>query len=369
MHSRFAVHEVWIDADAVDYPLTRHIVERVRPGRVLVGRQADHVKAELDLAADPFRKGKRVLRLVRRRGAWMKPCPGTREYICCGLNILHIGQGCPMDCRYCALQAYFNRPVIEVFVNTGELIDALQKDLEHHSDRVRRICTGEFTDSLALDPITELNSQLVPLFGPRSHATLEIKTKTDFVDPLIGLDHGGRVIVSFSMNAPTIAAQEERGAVSLSRRLNAARRAQEDGYRVGFHFDPIIPIPSWEEEYGLTIDDIFRIINPSGIAWISLGVIRFVPDLKETVRARFGPVSYFCDSFVRGLDGKSRLPAPRRVEIYATLAGRIRTHWADAALYLCMESPEVWEQSLGVRMDSSRNLAAYLDARVLSFSR
>ena len=43
------------------------------------------------------------MRLMKHMGAFVKACPGTPEYICCGLEILHIGQGCPMDCRYCAL--------------------------------------------------------------------------------------------------------------------------------------------------------------------------------------------------------------------------------------------------------------------------
>ena len=46
-----------------------------------------------------------------------------------------------------------------------------------------------------------------------------------------------------------------------------------------------------------------------------MGVLRFVPELKEIAGARFGRIPYFHDGFLRGLDNKSRLHVDRRVEI------------------------------------------------------
>jgi spore photoproduct lyase len=269
-----------------------------------------------------------------------------------------------MDCRYCALQAYFNRPVLEVFVNVDEMLDELRQRLTSDPNRFHRICTGEFTDSLALDPITDLASRLAHFFSQQPNATLEIKTKTDFVEPLLGLDPCGRVVLSFSMNAAEIASVEERRAASLKRRLQAAVQAEDKGYLLGFHFDPIIPFPGREQGYGRTIDRIFRAVDPQRIAWISLGVLRFVPELKEIVRARFGPLPYFHDGFVRGLDGKQRLPVQRRIEIYQRLADRIRTHLPEARIYLCMESPHVWERALDMAIGTNDDLIGYLDQAV-----
>lgn len=269
-----------------------------------------------------------------------------------------------MDCRYCALQAYFNRPVLEVFVNTDDLLEELQAHLEAHPSGFHRFCTGEFTDSLALEPLTRLSERLVRFFAGRVDTSLELKTKTDYVGPLLGLDPRGRVVVSFSVNAGSVVALDERRAPTLEHRLNAAARVQERGYRVGFHFDPILPIPSWEEEYARVISEIFRAVDPHSVAWISLGVLRFVPGLKEIARSRFGPIPYFHDGFIRGLDGKSRLHVDRRTAIYRFMAERIRRHAPDVGLYLCMESPDVWERALGMRMDSDEVLSAYLDASV-----
>jgi len=266
-----------------------------------------------------------------------------------------------MDCRYCALQVYFNRPVIEVFVNTDDLMRGLQRHLAENSRRFHRICTGEFTDSLALNPLTGLAERLVRFFADQDNATLEIKTKTDDLAGLPDVDANGRVILSFSVNSRTMSKTEERLAAPLETRLEAAAQAQKKGYRIGFHFDPIIPAPGWEEAYPETIDQIYESVVASRIAWISMGVLRFVSELKDITRARFGPIRYFHDGFLRGLDGKSRLHSDRRIQIYRTLADRIRKHHQDARIYLCMESPYVWEQALGTRMESTTALTAHLD--------
>ncbi|MBI4965988.1 MAG: DNA photolyase [Desulfomonile tiedjei] len=358
---KFPIEQIWIDEDAADEPLTEQIVKKLPRAGVLVGDEFTLESRALNLQPDPVTAGKRILRLMRHKGAFVKPCPGTPAYVCCGLEILHIGQGCPMDCRYCALQVYFNRPTIEVFVNTDDLMLGLRQHIEENPGRPHRICTGEFTDSLALDPLTGLAERLIPFFAGQADATLEIKTKTDHIEPLLELHGNDRVILSFSVNSQRISKNEEIRAVSLDRRLEAAARAQENGYRIGFHFDPIIPVPGWEEGYFETVARIFHSVAASGIAWISMGVLRFVPELKEIARGRFGPIPYFHDGFLRGLDGKSRLHADRRIDIYRRLVDRIRNHHSDAVVYLCMESPHVWKHALGIGMESTAALTAYLD--------
>ncbi|MCA1960611.1 MAG: DNA photolyase [Desulfomonile sp.] len=361
---RFPIDQIWVDDDAADYPLTREILRTACGIEVLTGRAAAEAGRTLALEPDPFLRGKRILRLVKHRGAFVKPCPGTREYICCGLLILHIGQGCPMDCRYCALQVYFNRPVLEVFVNTDDLFSELAAFLAAHPDGFHRFCTGEFTDSLALEPLTGVAQRLVEFFSAVPSTSLELKTKTNFVGPLLDLNPFGRVILSFSVNADTTARREELRSAPLKARLAAAAQGARAGYRIGFHFDPIIPSEGWQERYAHTIDEIFDAVPPEVVAWISLGALRFVPALKDTAGARFGPIPYFHDGFVAGLDGKSRLHVDRRIEIYRFMSEKILSRAHSVRNYLCMESSYVWRQSLGMRMESNDALATYLNAAV-----
>jgi len=254
--------------------------------------------------------------------------------------------------------------VLDVFVNRQDILDDLEEYLTLHPGRFHRICTGEFTDSLALDPVIEVTTDLVKFFSSTKNASLELKTKTDQIEPLLRAHANSRVIVSFSVNADEIVRKEELFSVSLRKRLSAAGKLEQRGYKVGFHFDPIIPVPDWEQGYFRTVQAIAGNVRPENIAWISLGVLRFVPELKDIVLSRFGPLPYFHDAFVRGLDGKLRLYVEKRIKIYRILFEYIRSFLPNVRLYLCMESPYVWEHALGMLMQTSEALGEYLDDAV-----
>jgi spore photoproduct lyase len=361
---RFPIHTVLIDDDAADEPLVGTILEKVGPAKALRGAAAEAEMRRIVLSPDPFREGKRTLRLTRHKGAFVKPCPGTREYLCCGLMIVHGMQGCPMDCRYCALQTYFNRPTLEVFVNTAELFVELDAFLKTETGRFHRFCTGEFADSLALDELTGLSAQLIEYFAGAPHASLELKTKTDSVDHLTGLNPMNRSVIGFSVNAEEITARHELRSASLARRLAAATKAQRAGYLLSFHFDPIIPLPEWEAGYHQVVDAILDVVDPTRIVWVSMGVLRFVPDLKACADARSGPVDFLHDGFDRGLDGKSRIGVERRIAAYRSIAERVWRGAPYVRLYLCMESRYVWERALGLNMNGDADVAEYLDRSV-----
>ena len=41
-----------------------------------------------------------ILYLKEYRGRFLRPCPGTSHYHCCGYQIIHIGENCPIaSCR------------------------------------------------------------------------------------------------------------------------------------------------------------------------------------------------------------------------------------------------------------------------------
>jgi spore photoproduct lyase len=361
---RFPIRTVLIDDDVADEPLVAQVLQRTRGARVLRGKQARDEMRRIVLSKDPFLDGKRTLRLLRHKGAFVKPCPGTREYLCCGLMIIHGMQGCPMDCRYCALQTYFNRPTLEVFVNTDDLFRELDSFLCASHKRFHRFCTGEFADSLALDRLTGLSERLIGFFAGRNDASLELKTKSDCVSHLLGMNPQSRIIMSFSVNSIEVVARHELRSASLDRRLDAASRACRAGYLVGFHFDPIVPLPGWAPQYHQAVDAVFDKIDPSVVVWISLGALRFVPDLKTVATARSGPEPLFHDGFHRGLDGKSRIAVERRIEVYRSIAERIRLRAPDVTLYLCMESAYVWEKALGFKPEAESEVAALLDRAV-----
>ncbi len=301
--------------------------------------------------------------LTAHRGAFVKPCPGTPSYNCCGLQIIHFGLGCWLDCSYCILQGYLETRNLVLFGNLEKGLEELRTVLDQPDRPHKRYCTGEWTDSLLLEDYTGLGRKLVGIFAGRQGVSLELKTKTDNIRPLLGLNHGGRTIISFSVNSPQVSAVEERRAPSLKRRLAAAAEAVKDGYRVGFHFDPLVRTPGWREGYARTVDDIFTAVPADRVAWISLGCFRYLPRHKS-VMSRLHPESGLTDEeFILAPDGKMRYPRPWRVEMYSHLLECIRSAAPEACVYFCMESPRVWREVFGFD-PGTEGLTARLDARV-----
>ena len=315
-------------------------------------------------AAGDVAMEKKTLHLLSYEGRFLKPCPGTKAYMCCGYNILNVATNCPLDCSYCILQSYFSQPNLRVFANLEEGLKTVFQRIDTHPHQIFRVGTGEFTDSLALDPITRWSDLLLPGFSKRKNVILELKTKTDQIRGLLKSPYRDRIVVSWSLNSPYMALHEEHGAPSIQRRLKAARRCQEEGFTLGFHFDPLVPHPGWKGEYSRTLDLMDKYIDPSKILWISLGAFRFMPGLKSIIRKRHPESRVLDGEFVMGLDGKMRYFRPIRVELYEFM-GQMLGEWRrDLGVYLCMESDPVWQAALGWSPKDSSGLGLHLDDRV-----
>ena len=356
---------IHVEQDCVDHPVTREILARAGNIPVEVISEDNHVMEDLGFYPKSLTAGKRHLLLGKNRGKFFKPCPGTKEYVCCDYQVLNIGMNCPMDCVYCILQAYLNNPYLSFFVNFEDLLNELTEAFLQKTKQFWRIGTGEFTDSLALDRLTGLSRVLVQFMRDKDSAVLELKTKTAVVDNLEGLDHGGRTIVSWSLNSPAIMAKEELRTASLVKRLEAAARCASWGYKLAFHFDPIIYHPGWEEGYADTIARLFATVPKENIAWISMGCLRYLSSLKKIAGQRFPNSRFFHEEFIEGLDGKARYFRTLRVEMYQYLYRQLQ-QYADpeTCIYLCMENNEIWQEVFGFVPDDRGGLPRMLDEAV-----
>jgi spore photoproduct lyase len=242
----------------------------------------------------------------------------------------------------------------------------LTEHLDNSPNQIHRVGTGEFTDSLLLDPLIHLTENLIPFFAAQPSAVLELKTKTAHVDLLKKIEHRGHTIVAWSLNPSEVIAEEEPGAATLEERLGAAKRCQRWGYRVAFHFDPLLVYPGWQQGYQEVVDRLFSAVDPGGIAWISLGTLRFMPSLKTVIQQRYPNTSILDEEFVPGLDGKLRYFRDLRVEMYAYLNELLLGVYKDLCVYLCMESDDVWREAFGFTPAERGGLSGMLDRRALS---
>ena len=270
---------------------------------------------------------------------FVHPCPATKVYRCCNYHVVDAVEGCPFDCTYCILQSYLNHEYIKVYSDVEEI---KQEIIELNSKGNFRLGTGELSDSLALDNLLKLSDFFIPIINDLENIQFEFKTKSSNIKNL--LNHNPKnIVISWSLNPEEIVKHEEHGAATLSQRLQAAKTCSEYGYKVSFHFDPLIYYDNFESGYKDLVKKMCEAVDEKNVEFISVSTFRFIPELIDIIREKFDS-SYLLEStYIRSLDGKMRYFKALRKYMLKTFISEIRKYWKNTFIYFCMEHANIWE--------------------------
>jgi spore photoproduct lyase len=349
---KFDLDSVFVEHGCADSALATRVLQAL-PRDVPVTHVGDNDTREAARPApgviDPFGAGKSRLVIARRKTPFLMPCPaGSSKFACCGYLVLTLASNCPMDCSYCFLQEYLaDNPAFQLYANFTDSFDELDRLCANAHGRTFRVGTGELADSLAFDSITAISRDLVDFFASRENLTLELKTKTDDIENLLNLDPRGRVLVSWTLSPDAVYRSSEHLTASPAARIAAARAVLDAGYRVAFHFDPLIAYSGAERDYLQLIDELLEVVPPKQISFISMGGLRMTPRLRGAARSRFPADPMLCGEDVLASDGRFRAFTPLRLSLYRTLADRFKKAGAEIPAYLCMEPASVHEHVFG----------------------
>jgi len=338
------IKQIYIDSNVVDHQITRHVLKKLPEIPSIICNES----LKMVTSPEDIKQDKKVLYLTEFKGAFCKQCPGTTEdYLCCNYYVINETTGCPLDCTYCILQDYLDSSVLKVFVNYEKIFEEIEELQQRFPDRLIRIGTGELSDSLALDSITGLSRHLVPFFTKRKNIIFELKTKTDVLPLFSPSQPPDNIVYSLSVNPEMMVNTVEHYAAALDMRLQSARKAEKLGFRLGFHFDPVIHHPHWKKLYGDLISQIFSAVSAESIMWISIGGLRFTPGLKDIIKERYPQSPLIRDEQVVGMDNKIRYFKPLRIEMFRYIYDCIRSYSQDVFVYFCMEDKKTWQNSFG----------------------
>jgi spore photoproduct lyase len=366
-YQKYWPEQVLVEERVWNLPWTQEILTRLDgvPVRKIHTVEEEAEKArEAGLSPAEARK---TLVLARQSGKFLKPCPGTQNYVCCGYYFLNVATNCDVNCTYCILQGYLNIPFMVVYTNIEDAFRELDGVLGAVKFPLYRIGTGELTDSLTLEHITHMSERLVPYFAEKKNAILELKTKTTQIDWLLSLDHRRKVIVAWSLNPDAVIQAEEKNAPSLAERLSAAQKVEAAGYRLAFHFDPMIHYPDWESGYREVVERLFDAVHPENIAWISLGALRYPAPMDRVIRENHPESRIVLGELVPGKDGKLRYFRPIRQQMFRKMIDWVKARAPQVTLYFCMESPEVWAYAFREQVLHKCPLPKLLDKSVFDW--
>ena len=353
----FPIENIYIENNSTKSIITKNITSSSKNSKITYIDSSKEILSEILKSHDPISKGKRTLLITENKGSFLKKCPGTKKMICCNYYFLNFATNCPLDCSYCIIQEYLgNNPILKIFSNTEDMLSEAELIIGANQNKHFRIGTGELTDSLALDNITGFSKIIVPFFAGKQNVILELKTKTDCIENLMDLDHGGKTVIAWSLNPQKIINCEELYSASLERRIESAACCQGKGYKIAFHFDPIILYEGWETDYNEIVKKIFNAIDSKSILWISLGGLRFSPQLKPIISERFAQNNILYGELILSSDNKMRYFKPLRVDAFKKMVSYIKNYNADVPIYLCMEDQDIWEKVFGATPDRIKNL-------------
>jgi spore photoproduct lyase len=289
-----------------------------------------------DIHEVPDSKSEIIVR--HRRDMYCRPCPATKLYCCCNYHTTDVMEGCPYDCTYCILQAYLGHKNIVVSADIESIAGDI-RGMIAKGDR-RRLGTGELSDSLALDSLFQFTKIIVPIINDQDIIQFEFKTKSVNIKNLLELNPKN-IVVSWSLNPHEIAVNNELGTASIQARLQAAKTCAEYGYKVAFHFDPIIY--GYDAAYKRLCEELTETVPAAAVEYVSLSTFRAPAKLIEQMRLRPDSPEMLRHDMVRGVDGKLRYFRPLRQAMIGGIVDILRERWSNVFLYLCMEHTSVWE--------------------------
>jgi spore photoproduct lyase len=270
-------------------------------------------------------------------------CPvASEETVCCNLRTIDAVENCGFSCSYCTIQTFYGD---EVTVDTG-LREKLQ-NLDLNPGRFYHFGTGQSSDALMWGNRFALLDTLSEFAAENPNILVELKTKSKNVAYFLQNQPPGNVVLSWSLNTPTIIDNEEHFTASLEERLAAARQVADRGIRVAFHFHPIVYYDNWRRGYRDVVGKVVSDFAANEVLFISFGSVTLIKPVVHAIRRRGRPTKMLQMELAAGPKGKLSYPDSVKKELFSEVYRAFAPLHHTVFMYLCMERAELWESTFG----------------------
>lgn len=198
-----------------------------------------------------FAKMKRYLIIGVRKSLKYTPNNKVSDFL-----VPYTSSGCTAMCLYCYLVCNYNKcSYLRLFVNREQMMDKLVKTA-NSSEKEIVFEIGSNSDMVLENTITRNLEWTIETFGKSEKGFLTFPTKFSMVEPLLPLNHRGRIIMRMSVNPQDIIRKIELGTSSLKARIHALNQMCDAGYRVGILIAPVVMVDNWRELYAKLIEQL-----------------------------------------------------------------------------------------------------------------
>lgn len=235
---------IYYEKEILDYTLGEELMKKYENIPKHEIENHNNIEEMRSKSNKEFMNMKRNLIIGVRKTHKFVPNHKTSDFL-----VPYTSSGCTAACMYCYLVCNYNKcAYLRLFVNREKMLEKIIKTAEK-ADKELTFEIGSNSDLILENTITNNLVWTIENFKDSKKGELTLPTKFSMVEPILGLDHQGKITIRMSVNPKEIINRVELGTSSLEKRIQAINQLNEAGYKTGILIAPVIMIEDWKQKY------------------------------------------------------------------------------------------------------------------------
>ena len=240
----FKPKAIYYEKEIINYPLGKELMDKYKEVPKIEIENHNNIEEMRKKSNKEFAEMKKNLIIGIRKTHKFVENHKTSDYL-----VPYTSSGCTAACMYCYLVCNYNKcAYLRLFVNREQMLEKIIKTA-NKSDKELTFEIGSNSDLILENSITGNLVWTIENFKNTEKGLLTLPTKFDMVDPILPLDHQGKVIIRMSVNPEEIINKVEFGTSRLKGRIEAINKLKEAGYKIGILIAPVIMVENWKQLY------------------------------------------------------------------------------------------------------------------------
>ena len=244
----FNPKRIIFEKGSLDTEIGKNIYEKFKDNKdvELIKLSSNQVKGHIpgENLYEQYREGKETLVVGIKKSMKFQTCKPSANYQ------LPLVSGCMGRCEYCYLNTQLgDKPFVRVFANVDDVLNQTKKYIEERLPQVTIFEGAATSDPIPIEPYTNSLKKTIEFFGKEEKGRFRFVTKFNDVDSLLKINHNNHTEIRFSINTPRIINTHEHYTASADKRIEAASKVANAGYKIGFIIAPVFLYDGWKEEY------------------------------------------------------------------------------------------------------------------------
>ena len=247
---------VYYEPESLNYELGRQLEEKFAGVPWIPIESHNSIKEMQEKPNSEFGRMKRNLIVGIRKTHKYTENHKVSDYL-----VPYTSSGCTAMCLYCYLVCNYKKcAYLRLFVNRESMLDRIIRRSAKEPGRTYEI--GSNSDLVLENTITGNLLYTIPRFAREGEGVLTFPSKFHMVDPLLALEHRGKIIFRMSVNPQEIISRIELGTSSLKERIGAVNRMCEAGYPCGLLIAPVILVEGLKGLYTGLLEELAQSLSP-----------------------------------------------------------------------------------------------------------